>query len=136
MLKGLSLVLVFMFLFSLVVMAEKIKGEKKTFTGSLNCLACDLKIGAGANAQCKVYGHDHALKLMDGSYISFLENDYAELLIHANEGKWHNRDVTVTGIFYPKTNMIDVINFEIMDKEFGWCTDHEKMDQCHAESSH
>ncbi len=118
-------------MFSLAAVAGN-KGEQKTLNGTLSCMGCDLKKAAGAHSQCSIYGHKHALKLEDGSYVSFMENDHSETLINAGEGKWHGQEVEVSGTYFDKGNVIDVKNFEIKDKAFSWCVGHKNMDQCHT----
>jgi len=133
--KGLVLNLAILLMIGALAFAGD-KGEQKTFKGTLSCMGCDLKKADGANAQCKVYGHDHALKLEDGSYVSFMENDHSEKLINAAEGKWHGQKVEITGKFFAKANVIDVKKFKAMDKEHSWCGGHKAMDQCHAGHGH
>lgn len=133
--KGLLLTLGIMLMFSLLAFAGE-KGEQKILSGTLSCMGCDLKKDAGANAQCSIYGHEHALKLKDGSYLSFMENDHSETLINASEGKWHGQEIEVTGTFFDKANLIDVKSFEVKDNDFSWCAGHKKMDQCHSGYGH
>ena len=129
--KGLVLNLAILLIIGALAFAGE-KGEMKTFKGTLSCMGCDLKMEAGAHSQCKIYGHKHALKLEDGSYVSFLENDHSADLIAAGDGKWHGKNVEVTGTYYKKGNAIDVVSFKTMDKDFSWCEGHNKMDQCHS----
>lgn len=133
--KGLISILFTLFLFSLAAGTEK-KGEQKTMSGTLSCIFCDLKQSSGAHAQCKIYGHDFALKLDDGSYISFLENDHSILLINANKNQWKGQKASVTGIYYPDVHLIDVQKFELMGEEYSWCDIHKTMDQCHTGMDH
>jgi len=133
--KGLVLNLAILLMVGALAFAGE-KVEQKTFKGTLSCMGCDLKVGSGANAQCKVYGHDHALKLEDGSYISFMENDHSEKLIHAADGKWHGKKIEVTGDFFGNANVIDVKSFKTMDKSFSYCSGHKNMDQCHSMHGH
>jgi len=136
--KGFILMTAALMLISLTAMAGNTEkadkmgkiGETKTFTGILSCPACDLKMDSEAHAQCKVYGHKHALKLENGKYISFLENDHSEDLIKG--GDWNGQKIEVSGVYYPDANMIDVDSFKVMGQEFGWCDGHKKMDQCHV----
>lgn len=121
--------LVMVLVFSVVAMAGE-NGKHKTFNGTLSCLGCDLKKSDGAFAQCKVYGHKHALKLKDGRFISFLENDNAADLIKGE--KWHGKEVEVHGVFFSSANMLDVETYKVTGKTFGWCAGHKAMDQCHS----
>ena len=129
--KGLILIMAALLMFSLAAMAGK-KDEQKTMSGTLSCMGCDLKKADGAHAQCKIYGHEHALKLEDGSYVSFMENDHSEDLIDAGEGKWHGQSIEVSGTYYADGNVIDVEKFKIKDEPYGWCAGHKAMDQCHT----
>ncbi len=104
------------------------KGEHKAFKGTLSCLGCDLKKSEGALSQCKIYGHKHAIRLEDGKYISFLENDKSADLIKGD--KWHGQDVEVHGTYYKDANVIDVDSFKFGDKSYGWCEAHGAMDMC------
>ena len=118
---------VFLFAMSLAAMAGE-KGVSKSFKGTLSCMGCDLKKFMGANAQCKIFGHKHALKLADSSFISFLENDHSTDLIKGED--WHNQEVEVNGTYYENANVIDVEDFKIKDGTYGWCKTHEAMDKC------
>ncbi len=102
--------------------------DQATFDGTLVCLACDLKGNEGARAECKVFGHRHALKTKDGKYIAFLENKYSKDLI--NGEKCHNQKITVHGIYHANANMLDVETFEIGGKTKGWCDGCKSMDGC------
>jgi len=127
--KGLVLNLAILLMIGALAFAGD-KGEQKTLKGTLSCMGCDLKKGSGANAQCKTYGHDHALKLEDGSYISFMENDHSEKLINASDGKWHGKMIEVTGTFFANANVIDVTKFRTAGKAFSFCSGHKHMDEC------
>ena len=118
---------VFLFSMSLVAMAGD-KPIARSFRGTLSCMGCDLKKSDGAHAQCKTLGHKHALKLADGSFISFLENDHSTDLIKG--GEWHNQEVEVDGIYYGNANVVDVEFYKIKHDTFGWCESHETMDKC------
>jgi len=129
--KGLVLSLAIVLMFGLLVFAGN-KGEQKTLSGTLSCTGCDLKKAAGAHSQCKIYGHRHTLKLADGNYVSFMENDHSEMLLNAGGGKWHGQEVEVSGTYFAHANIIDVEDFQIKDKSYGWCAGHKDMDQCHT----
>ncbi len=103
-------------------------GRKATFTGKLVCLGCDLKMTEGAHAECKTYGHRHALKTSDGKYINFLENKYSEVLLNGDE--YGNKTVTVEGTYYANADMLDVHSFTVDGKQKGWCGSCKKMDSC------
>lgn len=90
-------------------------------TGTNYCVGCALKTDADAKANCKVYGHKHALKvdqLMDETMIIFpeftgltlfyLENEKSTKLINDNHGK----RITVHGKLYLDTRVLEVESFE------------------------
>jgi len=104
------------------------KGNHASFEGQLVCLGCDLKKAEGARAACTAYGHKHALKMKDGGYISFLENDFSKDLI--NGEKYHNDSITVTGVFHDKANVLDVETFTVNGEKKGWCNHCKAMDGC------
>ncbi len=106
----------------------KQKPMKASFEGKLVCLGCDLKKSEDARAACSVYGHDHVLKKADGTYISFLENDYSKDLI--NGKKYHNQNIQVTGVYHDNANMLDVETFTVDGKKKGWCGHCQAMDGC------
>ena len=127
--KTTALILALAFLLGPSIFAG-VKGEHKTFSGTLSCLGCDLKKAVGAHAQCSVYGHTHALKLDDGRYISVMENDNSADLIKGK--KWHGKKVKVHGVYLTQANLLDVESFEVEGKSYGWCEKHKRMDQCHV----
>ena len=102
--------------------------KKTTLEGKLVCLGCDLKKSDGAHAACSIYGHKHALKTKDGKHINFLENDYSKDLI--NGEKYHNKGISVAGVYYDKANMLDVETFTVDDTMRGWCGHCKAMDNC------
>ena len=100
----------------------------KTFTGTLTCLACDLKKLEGINSECEVYGHRHSLRLDNGKYINFLENDHSEALLKG--GGRHNTKVQVTGVYDSKSHTIDINSYVIDGINTVWCEKHGQMDTC------
>jgi hypothetical protein len=100
----------------------------KTFTGTHTCLACDLKKLEGTNSECEAYGHKHCLRLDNGKYINFLENDHSEALIKG--GGRHNTRITVTGIYDSKSHTMDIHNYVIDGIKTVWCEKHHQMDIC------
>ncbi len=118
-----------LFLFAFSAIAGE-KGIHKSFNGTLSCAGCDLKMSEGANSQCKVYGHTHSVKLENGKYISFLENDYSVDLLKGSD--WHGKKIEVTGIYYADANLLDVESFNVDGKGYSWCKGHNEMDQCHT----
>lgn len=106
------------------------KGVEKTFTGTLVCEDCDLKASMGARSACKVYGHHFALKIGEGKYVNFLENKYSEDLLKGE--KFANKEITVTGHFYPTANVLDIEKIQAGDQKLSWCDHHNAMDGCAA----
>lgn len=127
-----------MFLFLFVAASSGMAGDDKkhrhgtkanspkTFEGTLVCLGCSLGKEEGAHSECKVFGHDHALKIGDGKYISFLPNKFSKDLISGE--KYHNAQVSVTGTFFAKANTLDVESFKVEGKAKTWCTECSAMD--------
>lgn len=105
-------------------------GQKKvrTFTGTLTCLACDLKKLEGTNSECDAYGHKHCLRLDNDRYINFLENDHSEVLVKG--GGRHDTRITVTGIYDSNSRTIDVQSYVIDGIKTTWCEKHQQMDIC------
>lgn len=106
------------------------KAAHETFDGTLVCLGCDLKKAEGARAACSAFGHKHALKTADGKYINLLENQYSKDLL-AGE-KYHNKKVSIHGIYFANANQLDVETFTVDGKKKGWCDGCKSMDGCMA----
>jgi hypothetical protein len=104
------------------------KAKVKTLTGTLTCLACDLKKLAGTNSECEAYGHKHCLRLDNDKYVNFLENDHSEALIKG--GGRHDTRATVTGIYDSKSRTMDVQSYVIDGITTAWCEKHGQMDTC------
>lgn len=100
----------------------------KTLTGTLTCLACDLKKLKGTNSECEAYGHKHCLRLDNDRYVNFLENDHSEALIKG--GGRHDTRVKVTGIYDSNSRTIDVETYVIDGIKTTWCEKHGQMDIC------
>lgn len=100
----------------------------KTFTGTLTCLACDLKKSEGTNSECEGYGHRHSLRQDNGQYVNFLENDHSDALLKG--GGRHNTVATVTGVYYSEAQTIDVHDYVIDGIRTAWCEKHGQMDIC------
>jgi hypothetical protein len=109
------------------------KKNAKTFTGTHTCLACDLKKLEGTNSECEAYGHKHCLRLDNGKYINFLENDHSEALIKG--GGRHNTRITVTGIYNSNSHTIDIQSYVIDGIKTEWCEKHHQMDICASTKS-
>lgn len=111
---------------SLEMLDQAATKKTTTFEGTLVCTACSLKKSGGANAQCKVYGHDHSLLTKDGKYIAFLPNQNSAVLI---EGEQYNKkSMTVRGVFFASANLLDVESFTVDGKTIGWCEKDGAMD--------
>ncbi len=131
--KGLFLCAVILLAMGASVFAGE-KGLTKEFTGTWTCLACDLKKLDGVRAQCEDFGHKHCLRLSDGRYIQFLENDHSIDLIKG--GGRHDVELTVRGIYNSKARVIDVESYTIDGVTTTWCAEHGRMDQCSWQAKH
>ena len=109
----------------------KAEGKHASFEGKLVCLACTLKNDEGARAECRNFGHTHALKTEDGKFISFLENKHSEDLFKGE--KYGGKNISVHGVYYADPNLLDVESYKIDDVTMTWCETHSVMDGC---SSH
>jgi hypothetical protein len=128
MIRKISLFLVVaMAVFAVVASAARGK-NLTTYKGTLTCLACDLKKGVGLNSECEVYGHRHSLRLDNGKYIYFLENDHSEALVKG--GGRHDTRIQVTGVYDPNSHTIDVESYVIDGIKTSWCDEHSRMDMC------
>jgi hypothetical protein len=117
-----------LFLLTVVAFAQQ-KTEHKTFTGTWTCLACDMKGHDGSvRAQCEELGHRHCLRLDNGDYVFFLENDHSLELIKG--GGRHEARVTVKGTYFKKARTIDVQSYTIDGRNTAWCPEHSRMDLC------
>ncbi|TFH63923.1 MAG: hypothetical protein E4G91_07395 [Candidatus Zixiibacteriota bacterium] len=125
--------LLMLLLFAAVAVAQQ-KTEQKTFTGTWTCLACDMKgLDGSVRAQCEELGHRHSLRLDNGNYVFFLDNDHSQELI--NGGGRHQARVTVKGIYFKKAQTIDVQSYVIDGKTSSWCAEHQRMDLCNDPAS-
>lgn len=106
------------------------EGKHSTFKGRLVCLACTLKDEDGARAECRNFGHTHALRTSDGKFISFLENKYSEELFKGE--KYRDKEISASGVYYPEGNMLDVQSYTIDNIAYTWCPNHEIMDNCNS----
>jgi len=128
-----------LFMFALVVSfsacAQK-KGEitKKSpvvqsvvITGTIDCMACNLKHSAGARAECKIYGHDHSLKVqqvttVEGNPINVPQDTWYHILPNDNskalvkEETYHGKKVQISGKLYAGANLIEVDTFNLIEK--------------------
>lgn len=109
----------------------KAEGKHASFEGKLVCMACTLKKAEGARAECRNFGHTHALQTEDGNLISFLENRYSEDLFKGE--KYSGKNIWIHGIYYAEANRLDVESYKIDDDTFTWCRTHEFMDRCNSD---
>jgi hypothetical protein len=109
----------------------KAEGKHASLEGQLVCLACTIKNEEGARAECRNFGHTHALKTEDGKFISFLENKYSEDLFKGE--KYSGKNISVHGIYHADANLLDVESYKIDDETFTWCQTHEAMDRCNSD---
>ena len=105
-------------------------GVEKTVEGTLVCLGCSLKKSDKANATCSTTGCSDVLKTEDGHYISFLNNTHSADLLSGK--KYHNKKISVTGVYFANANTIDVSKFSVDGKEKSWCGHCSAMDGCAA----
>ncbi len=133
---SLTLAIIMLSLFAVTVMAGPDNAYKKaetsketTIKGTMVCLGCELKKGDGANAECKDFGHTHALKTEDGKLVSLLENKFAKDLM---SDKYHGKNVEINGTMFANANILDVQSFSVDGKNKSWCGGCKSMDGCSA----
>jgi hypothetical protein len=125
--------LVMLLLFAAIATAQQ-KSEIKTFTGTWTCLNCSLAgLVNRPTAECEDLGHRHCLRLDNGKFLFFLDNDRAKALIQG--GGRPEMKMSVTGIYYPNANTIDVHTYVIDGKTTSWCAEHTQMDLCNDHST-
>ena len=114
-------------IFSLAVadlMAGETKGREVIVTGMNYCFGCDLKKAHGAHAQCDLFGHKHALKVIniqnsagkalhehDGKALHYLLNTESASLW--NGEKVHGKKLTIKGLLYSDDRVVEVKSFEV-----------------------
>jgi len=130
-----SIILAIMALLALgaAASADK-KAEMKTFTGTWTCLACDLKQYEGLRAQCEDFGHKHCLRLDNGRYIQFLENDHSIDLVKG--GGRHEAKISVRGLYDKDSRTMDIESYTIDGMTTAWCDQHHRMDMCAWQAKH
>jgi len=118
--------LVMLLLFATVALAQP-KTEQRTFTGTWTCLNCDLAgLDGSVRTQCEDLGHRHCLRLDNGKYLFFLDNDHATALIKG--GGRHETRITVKGTYYPDAHTVDVQSYVIDGKTTSWNAEHKQME--------
>jgi hypothetical protein len=107
--------------------------DLKTLTGTWTCPICDQKKLEGKQAECEALGHEHALKLDDGTWVRFMETEKSGALIHG--GGRHTARMKVCGFLDPNATTVDVECYEIDEKWTSWCPVHGRMDLCRGEGA-
>ncbi len=103
----------------------------KTLKGTWTCPTCEAEGLKGDYETCEALGHEHALKLMDGSYVYYAHNVRAEALIKGG-GRHSGVKITVAGFYDPSTKTIDVDAYQIDGLWTSWCVNDQRMDFCRA----
>lgn len=104
--------------------------EFKSFKGTWLCPTCAEMKQPDTPENCEAKGHKHALKLDDGTLITFVDNPRATALIHG--GGREKAKIEVVGLFDEKTHTLDVDAYEIDEAWSSWCEQHSRMDFCRA----
>jgi hypothetical protein len=118
--------LVMLLLFAAVAVAQQ-KMEQKTFTGTWTCLNCSLAgLVNRPQAECEDLGHRHCLRLDNGKYLFFLDNDRGKALIQG--GGRRDVKMAVKGTFYSAAQTIDVQSYVIDGITTSWNEEHQKME--------
>ncbi len=118
--------LVLMLLFAAVAVAQQ-KTEQKTFTGTWTCLNCSLAgLVNRPQSECEDLGHRHCLRLDNGKFLFFLDNNRGKDLIQG--GGRRDVKMTVKGTFYPAAQTIDVQSYVIDGITTSWNEEHQKME--------
>ena len=90
------------------------KASPVTLKAKVICLGCSLKKEQGANAQCSVYGHQHALKTEDGKIWTILENDISTELINSHE--YAGKEIEIAGKIFGSTQIIEIESFKLVEE--------------------
>jgi hypothetical protein len=106
----------------------------RTLSGYWTCPTCEANGLEGTYEQCEAQGHKHALKLPDGQYVYFLENERSTALIQGS--RKHGFPITVCGFYDARTRTIDVDAYKIDNLWTSWCAEHQQMDTCRATKAH
>jgi hypothetical protein len=118
--------LVILLLFAGVAVAQQ-KTEQRTFTGTWTCLNCSLAgLVNRPQAECEDLGHRHCLRLSNGKYLFFLDNNRGKALIQG--GGRRDVQMTVKGTYYPSAYTIDVQSYVIEGITTSWNEEHQKME--------
>jgi hypothetical protein len=118
--------LVMLLLFAAVAVGQQ-KAEQKTYTGTWTCLNCSLAgLVNRPQAECEDLGHRHCLRLNNGKYLFFLDNDRGKALIQG--GGRRDVKMTVKGTYYPYASTIDVQSYVIDGITTSWNEEHQQME--------
>ena len=101
------------------------KIEVGTIQGTNYCVTCGLKDEFEAKANCKTFGHHHALKVasmidgcgetceeFNGKTLHYIENEQSAKLLNGHK----DSKVKVKGKVFIDSGMIEVESFEVVDK--------------------
>ncbi len=93
---------------------DKNKGNDTiVLKGELICIGCSLKKLSGADAQCSLYSnHDVGLKLNDGTFWNFVNNDTGHDIIRGHKTVI-GKQATINGWMYPNAHMIEIETIDV-----------------------
>jgi hypothetical protein len=107
--------------------------DLKVFKGRWTCPICEAKGLKGEKAECEDLGHKHALRLDDGTIITFVENERSEALVKGGDRHWLR--IEVCGLYDPAAKALDVDSYQIDGIWTTWCDVHDRMDMCRSGAS-
>jgi hypothetical protein len=105
----------------------------KRFTGTWSCPVCDAKHLQGNQTECEAQGHKHALKLDDGRFVRFEENERSQALIQG--GGRHAARIEIYGFYDEGAKTLDVECYKLDGRWSSWCSQHQRMDHCRGQGS-
>ncbi len=82
------------------------QAQNAAFKGTLVFLRCDPTDTDATWAECTTYGHRHALKSSDGSYVNLSDNRNSADLIKGE--KYLGKTVKVNGAYSTDSNQVDI----------------------------
>jgi len=88
-------------------------GNGGHFPGKLVCLRCDINPSSESRAQCQKDGHRHALQIQGDPLLHPLLEVSDAVLKQVNSDTLHDKEVVVTGTYYPATGAILVSGIEL-----------------------
>jgi hypothetical protein len=104
--------------------------EFRILAGKWTCPICDSKHMQENQTTCEDQGHAHALKLNNGTMITFVPSNRSTALIHG--GGRHSFPIKVAGFYDQKHQTLDVECYEIEGMWTTWCEQEQRMDLCRA----